>query len=153
MELRALQGMTEELYQSIRPYLCARAAGELTQFNINTATALDAFVLSTLLGGPDFLQTAIRLITERPPEGYADQAAILAAPALSDFESSDQALEQIIYQPAKLWVEAQVAFQNASRIAVFEFDTLDNGGANLTYRGWGSENLRPRIEDPNDLSE
>lgn len=153
MELRALQGMTEELYQSIRPYLCAREAGELTEFNINTATPLDAFVLSTLLGGPDFLQTAIRLITERPVEGYADQEGLLAAPAMSDFENPDQALEQIIYQPAKLWVEAQVGFRNASRVVVFEFDTLDNGGANLTYRGWGSENLRPRIKDPNDLSE
>ena len=66
MELRVLEGMTEDIYQSIRPYLCARGAGQMTEFNINTATPLDAFVLSTLLGGPDFLQTAIRLITERP---------------------------------------------------------------------------------------
>ena len=153
MELRALEGMTEDLYQSIRPFLCARGAGEMTEFNINTATPLDAFVLSTLLGGPDFLQTAIQLITERPPTGYANLEAVTSAPPMSDFESTDQALEQIIYAPAKLWVEAQVGFRNASRIVVFEFDTLDNGGANLTYRGWGSENLRPRIKDPNDLSE
>jgi len=153
MELRALDGMSEELYQSIRPFLCAREAGELTQFNINTATPLDAFVLSTLLGGPDFLQTAFQLITERPLGGYADEAALSASAALSDFDSPDQALEQIIYAPTKLWVEAQVGFRQASRIVVFEFETLDNGGANLTYRGWGSENLRPQIKDPNDLSE
>lgn len=153
MELRALEGMTEDTYQSIRPYLCARGAGEMTEFNINTATPLDAFVLSTLLGGPDFLQTAIQLITERPPVGYADLEALRAAPSMTNFESPDQALEQIIYAPSKLWVEAQVGFRNASRIIAFEFDTLDNGGANLTYRGWGSENLRPRIKDPNDLSE
>jgi len=153
MELRALEGMTEELYQSIRPFLCARGAGELTQFNIDTATPLDAFVLSTLLGGPDFLQTAIQLIAERPPGGYVNLETLNAAPALSDFDSPDQALEQIIYAPSKLWVEAQVGFRNASRIVVFEFETLDNRGANLTYRGWGSENLRPQIKDPNVLSE
>jgi len=51
MELRSLQGMTEELYQSIRPFVCARGLGELTEFNINTATPLDAFVLSSLMGG------------------------------------------------------------------------------------------------------
>lgn len=153
MELRSLEGLTEELYQSIRPYLCAREAGEMTAFNIDTATPLDAFVLSTLLGGADHVQTAIQLITERPPQGYGNIEAVEAAPAMSGFESADRSFEQIVFSPNKLWVEAQVNYRNAERIVVFEFDTLDNGGANLTYRGWGSENLRPVIKDPNELSE
>lgn len=153
MELRSLEGMTEDLYQSIRPYLCAREAGDMTMFNIDTATPLDAFVLSTLLGGPDFLQTAIQLITERPPEGYGNIAAVEEAPAMSAFESDDRSFEQIVFSPNKLWVEAQINYRNAERIIVFEFDTLDNDGANLTYRGLGSENLRPRIKDPNELPE
>ena len=153
MELRSFDIVTEELYQSIRPYLCAREAGEMTQLNINTATPLDAFVLSTLLGGPDFLQTAIQLIADRPVEGYANIEALESAPALSDFESDDRAFEQIIFSPNKLWVEAQINYRNADRIVVFEYETLDNAGANLTYRGWGSENLRPQIKDPNEISE
>ena len=151
MELRALEGMTEELYQSIRPFLCARPAGVMTQFNIDTATPLDAFVLSSLLGGPDFVQTAIQLITERPPEGYGSLENIESAPAMRGFDSPDRAFDQIIFTPSKLWVEAEVNYRNAQRLVVFEFDVLDNRGANLTYRGWGSENLRPRIKDPNEL--
>ena len=52
----------------------------------------------------------------------------------------------------RLWVEANVIFGNASRDIVFEFDMLDNGSANLTYRGVGVENLRPQLEDLNDVS-
>lgn len=153
MELRALEGMTEELYQSIRPFLCARAAGEMTKFNIDTATPLDAIILSTLLGGADYVQTAVQLITERPPEGYGSLEKLEEASAMNGFDSPDRAFEQIVYEPNKLWVEAKVSYRNAQRLVVFEFDTLDNRGANLTYRGWGSENLRPRIKDPNDLPE
>jgi len=119
--------MTEELYQSIRPFVCARGLGELTEFNINTATPLDAFVLSSLMG--------------------------VAAPALANFPTEEIALEQIIFEPKKLWVEAQVNYRNASRVVVFEFDGVDNEGANLTYRGWGGENLRPTIQSPNSLNE
>jgi len=153
MELRSLQGMTEELYQSIRPFVCARGLGELTEFNINTATPLDAFVLSSLMGGAEHLQTAIQLITERPPVGYGDATILLAAPALANFPTEEIALEQIIFEPKKLWVEAQVNYRNASRVVVFEFDGVDNEGANLTYRGWGGENLRPTIQSPNSLNE
>ncbi len=152
MELRNLEAMTEELYQSIRPYLCVRPAGELTRFNINTAGQLDVFVLAALLGGADFIQTASALIVERPAEGYADRAALIAAPAMAGFENPDAALDQIIFQPEKLWVEANVSFGNASRDIVFEFDMLDNGSANLTYRGLGAENLRPQLKDLNDVS-
>ena len=151
MELRALEGMTEELYQSIRPFLCARPAGEMTKFNIDTASPLDALVLSSLLGGPDYVQTAIQLITERPPEGYGSLEKIESAPAMNGFDSPDRAFEQIVFAPNKLWVEAKVNYRHAERLVVFEFDVLDNRAANLTYRGWGSENLRPRIKDPNEL--
>ena len=152
MELRNLETMTEELYQSIRPYLCVRAAGELTRFNINTAGPLDVFVLGALLGGADFIQTARALIAERPAGGYTDRPALIAAPAMAGFENPDAALDQIIFQPEKLWVEANVSFGNASRDIVFEFDMLDNGSANLTYRGVGVENLRPQLQDLNDVS-
>jgi len=152
MELRALQGMTEELYESIRPFVCARGGGEMTEFNINTATPLDAIVLSSLMGGPEHLQTALQLITERPAEGY-EADTLDTAPALVNFPMQDFAIDQIKYAPEKLWVEAQVNYRNASRVVVFEFDGVDNSGANLTYRGWGDENLRPEIKDPNDLNE
>ena len=146
MELRGLEGMTEELYQSIRPYLCARATGEKTQLNINTAEPIDAFLLSSILGGPDFYQTALQIIAERPQEGYADLAALKATTALQNFTGQEFAEDQIVYEPKYLWVEVRVDYLNASRLVTYEY-AVSAQNPELTYRGWGSESLRPTLEE------
>ena len=144
MELRSLEGMTEELYQSIRPYLCARGTGQKTKLNINTAEPIDAFMLSALLGGPDHYQTALQIIAERPQGGY-DEQTLTNTPALQNFAGKDPAYDQIVYEPEYLWVEVRVDYLNASRLVTYEYDVSDQN-TELTYRGWGSESLRPTIE-------
>ena len=152
MELRSLEGMTEELYQSIRPYMCARGRGETTTFNINTAEPIDAFLLSAILGGPDHYQTALQIIAERPQGGYADQAALEASSAYQGFSGNNPALGQIVYAPQYLWVEVRVDYLNASRLVTYEYD-VSTADAQLTYRGWGSESFRPTLEDIEQSSE
>jgi len=146
MELRSLEGMTEELYQSIRPYLCARGAGGKTMLNINTAEPIDAFLLSSLLGGPEHYQTALQIITERPQGGYGDFEALQESPALQGFEGSNPAYAQIVYEPEYLWVEVRVDYINASRLVTYEYD-VSSENPELTYRGWGSESFRPTVEE------
>ena len=145
MELRSLEGMTEELYQSIRPYVCARKWGEKTKLNINTAEPIDAFLLSALLGGPDFYQTALQLIAERPAEGYKDLAALEASPALQNPKPKEFAKDQIVFEPQYLWVEVRVDYLNASRLVTYEYNVATQ--TELTYRGWGSESFRPTLEE------
>jgi general secretion pathway protein K len=146
MELRSLEGMTEELYQSIRPYLCVRESGEKTKFNINTAEPIDAFLLSSILGGTEHYQTALQLITERPPAGYNDEPQLKASAAYQSFIGKEPALAQIVYEPQYLWVEVRVDYLNASRLVTYEYD-VSQRDAKLTYRGWGSESFRPTIEE------
>jgi len=146
MELRGLQGMTEELYQSIRPYLCTRGVGEKTKLNINTAEPIDAFLLSSLLGGPDHYQTALQIIAERPPSGYGSLEMLQESPALQDFEGNDAAFDQIVFEPEYLWVEVRVDYINASRLVTYEYD-VSSENPELTYRGWGSESFRPTVEE------
>lgn len=144
MELRSLEGMTEELYQSIRPYLCARAAGENSMLNINTAEPIDAFLLSAILGGVEHYQTALQIITERPPEGYKEES-FQDIPALQEFSGVEPAYGQIAYAPQYLWVEVGVDYLNASRLVTYEYDIQQ--GTKLTYQGWGSESFRPTLEE------
>jgi len=148
MELRALKGMSEEYYQTLRPFLCARPAGRPTQFNINTAGQNDVFVLAAILGGQEFFQTAARLIAERPQEGYS-QETFKTAPALSDYKNQSADFNQsVIFEPQNIWMEVRVDYRNATRLGGLAFDLLDNRGANLTYRGWGAENFRPILDPP-----
>jgi general secretion pathway protein K len=146
MELRSLEGMTEELYQSIRPYLCARQLGETSKLNINTAEPIDAFLLSAILGGPEHYETALQIIAERPQGGFANQDALEASSAYQGYKGKEPSLEQIVYAPKYLWVEVRVDYLNASRLVTYEYD-VSNADAQLTYRGWGSESYRPTIED------
>jgi len=153
MELRSLEGMTEELYESIRPYLCARPAGELTRLNINAAMPIDAHILAALLGGAENFDVALRLITERPANGYEVGAITTETLADEGFEGRDLALDQITYSPEKLWVEVRADYLNATRLMSYEYDMLDNSGANLTYRGWGAESYRPTLETIEDSAD
>ena len=145
MELRNLSGVDEDLYQSLRPFLCARAGGSQTQFNIETAQPNHAALLAALLGGAEFIDIAARLITERPSSGYENMEALLTAASNAGFDGSEFAQDQISFAPEYLWVELQVQYKNAGRQAAYEFELLDNAGPNLTYRGWGTESFRPQI--------
>ncbi|WP_051279866.1 type II secretion system minor pseudopilin GspK [Hellea balneolensis] len=145
MELRSLEGMTEELYQSIRPFLCARKSGETAKLNIDTAEPIDAFLLSTILGGPEHYQAALQLITERPAGGYGTLETLQATSALQNFTGKEAAFDQIVYAPEYLWVEVRVDYLNASRLVTYEYD-VSAPDAELTYRGWGSESYRPTLE-------
>ena len=122
MELRSLEGMTEELYQSIRPYLCARGSGEQTRLNIETAESIDAFLLSAILGGPDHYQTALQIIAERPQGGFGNLEMLQATPALQDFTGNEPAYDQIVFEPNFLWIEVRVDYLNASRLVTYEYD-------------------------------
>ena len=150
MELRSLEGMTEELYQSIRPYLCARGEGVTSKLNINTAEPIDAFLLSAILGGAEHYQTALQVIAERPQGGY-DGTTFAATPALQNFTNPGVSVEnnpQIVFEPNFLWMEVRVDYLNASRLVTYEYDVSDpNSEAELTYRGWGSESFRPTLEE------
>ena len=146
MELRSLEGMTEELYQSIRPYLCARGSGEQTRLNIETAEPIDAFLLSAILGGPDHYQTALQIIAERPQGGFGNLEMLQATPALQDFTGNEPAYDQIVFEPNFLWIEVRVDYLNASRLVTYEYD-VSGPTTVLTYRGWGSESFRPILEE------
>ena len=147
MELRNLSGFDEDLYQSLRPFLCARAGGSATQFNIETAGLSEAALLAALLGGAEHIDIATRLIAERPSSGYQNIEALLMALSDMDFEGPEFAQDQINFTPQFLWVELQVQFKTAGRQAAYEFELLDNAWANLTYRGWGAESFRPQITE------
>jgi len=152
MELRALKGMSEDYYQSMRPFLCARSAGRPTRFNINTASENDALVLASILGGQGYFQVALRLIAERPEGGYSLET-VKAAPALADYENQGVDFNQsLIFEPQDIWMEVRVDYRNATRLGGLAFDLLDNRGANLTYRGWGAENFRPALNPPESVS-
>lgn len=74
-ELRAVQGVTREIYAQIAPYLCARGAGQKIEVNLNALTPEDAPVVYALAKGNWPLADIRAQIAASPPGGWTDPAA------------------------------------------------------------------------------
>jgi general secretion pathway protein K len=79
-ELRAVKGITPQTYERLRPWLCALPAAVLSPININTLRPDQARLLTMLAPGALPLDRARALIAARPPQGFADTAALAGLP-------------------------------------------------------------------------
>lgn len=81
-ELRSVQGFTSEIYDRVRPFVCALPIPQLTVININTMLPADAPVLSAVYMGRLPVEAARQVIARRPAEGWPSQTAFLEEPLL-----------------------------------------------------------------------
>ncbi|WP_374942803.1 type II secretion system minor pseudopilin GspK [Sphingomonas sp.] len=90
-ELRALNGMTPEVYAALRPWVCALPVAQPAKINVNTLLPEQAPLLAMLL--PDTLpvETARRALLSRPAQGYASTAAFWTQSALSSLSTGEAA--------------------------------------------------------------
>lgn len=87
-ELREINGIDEEIYQSIRPYVCVMAETEPNPVNINTAQIEDAALIGALFGNRDGFVAAQEVIADRPLAGYQDIQTIEALDIVKDLEGN-----------------------------------------------------------------
>ncbi|MEO1136181.1 MAG: type II secretion system minor pseudopilin GspK [Pseudomonadota bacterium] len=82
-ELRAIRGVSSDIYAQLKRFLCAYSVIELTAVNVNMLTEFHAPVLAAALGDEVGLQTALDIIAARPPGGYASAQDFLANPQIA----------------------------------------------------------------------
>ncbi len=145
-ELRALQGLNEEAYQSLRPYVCAGEDGRKTAININTIEPYHLPLLAAVLGedGPAISE---QCLSTRPSGGF-DEASFKAC-VTQDGNSNVSVGDAFVYAPQYIWIEADIEFFEAHRTSVFEFE-IDRGRAKRTYRRHTAEARRPRPKQQDD---
>ena len=78
-ELRAVYGVTPELYRLVRPYVCALPMNELSPINVNTLLPGDAPLLAMFVPARTGLEEARGIITRRPEGGWKDMADFVRA--------------------------------------------------------------------------
>lgn len=135
-ELRAMKGLTREVYAALKPYLCAHPGDSPSRINVNMLTERDAPVLAAALEGAAggrvvSVQAASDIIAARPPGGYENTAAFIAEPGVqalnvttltpARFDVTSQYLRarvEIIYDTALFEMTAQIALDEAGRGAV-----------------------------------
>ena len=72
-ELRAVAGMTPDLYRRLSPWLCALPMSDLAPINLNTLTTDQAPLLAMLAPGQLGLDRARGIIAARPAGGWGSQ--------------------------------------------------------------------------------
>lgn len=82
-EIRALSGMTPDIYARLRPWLCALPTNELSPININTLGVEQAPLLAMLAPGQLGLDRAGRVIAGRPSGGWNNQVEFWRIDAMS----------------------------------------------------------------------
>ncbi len=90
-ELRAIDGMDEDIYQRMKPLLCAMPEITMNKINLNTLEPEQWPLLALLLGTTDDIQpetekAAQAVIALRPLAGYANTEAVWALPVMQDLE-------------------------------------------------------------------
>lgn len=141
-ELRAIEGVTPELYARLRPFVCALPrevpAARLSPINVNTLRPDQALLITVITRGVLSPDEARVWLTQRPPGGWADDAAFFSHPRLVDnpappsvrFQVSDGLRTQFFALRAVVVVgQAEVTMSS-----LFEQD--DAGAVRLAARRW-----------------
>ena len=135
-ELRAMKGVTREVYAALKPYLCAHPEDAPSKINVNMLQERDAPMLAAALESyagrrTVSVQTASDIIAARPPGGYETSAAFFAEPAVQAigaitlpgerFDVTSEYLRarvEIIYDTALFEMTAHIALDSAGQGAV-----------------------------------
>jgi len=82
-ELRAVAGVTPEIYRAVRPFLCTLPVAGISLLNVNTLAPEQAPLVTMLFPDTLGVEAARQMIRRRPIQGYAGGGEFLAIPAAS----------------------------------------------------------------------
>lgn len=81
-ELRAVSGVTPEIYAALRPWLCALPSTDLSPINVNTLNPAQAPLVAMLAPDLISLGAAEAVIAARPAAGWSDITEFYRTPPL-----------------------------------------------------------------------
>lgn len=135
-ELRAMAGVTPEIYERLRPWVCALPDHELSPINVNTLSPEQAPLFAMLLPGRLDLVTARKMLAQRPAQGYESLVRFWAVPALEALNPGQQVTEQTKLKTRWFTLDITIGL---GRTELHETALVDGGlrPARLVRRQWG----------------
>ena len=135
-ELRAVAGVTPEVYARLRPWICALPNNEPSPINVNTLSPEQAPLFAMLMPGQLTLDRARQLLAERPANGYSSTNAFWNVPALDALVPPMQAVEQTKVRTRyfNLSISVELAGAELSETALIDATRTPS---RLVRRQWG----------------
>ena len=137
-ELRAVAGVTPEIYALLRPWICALPSTELSPINVNTLGEERSRLLMMLMPMQLDRERARQIIAARPPQGWGDLESFWRLPALAALVPAMEVRDQAQLRSRWFLLDLDVALDGAQ---VSEAALIDGGlsPARVVFRRWGSD--------------
>ena len=137
-ELRAVAGVTPEIYRQLRPYLCALPAADMSPINVNTLLPGDAPLLAMFAPGKTTVDRARGLIASRPPAGWRNTYDFWRSAEQAGLQTNSDPMSQLQLKTYWFTIDLDVAFQGAE---MEEWALVDArlAPAKVVARRWGGE--------------
>ncbi|MBT2187158.1 type II secretion system minor pseudopilin GspK [Sphingobium nicotianae] len=135
-ELLMVSSVTPDIYQRIRPWLCALPTTRMSPININTLLPAQAVLLAMLAPDKLALEQARQVLAQRPLEGYGSLGAFTAQPAIARLALNETVTGQLVQKTR--WFEVALR-ADLGGDEVEETVLIDAGGqkVHLVRRQWG----------------
>jgi general secretion pathway protein K len=135
-ELRAVAGVTPEIYAKLAPWVCALPIAKPSMINVNTLQPEQAPLLAMLFPDTMDVGRARALLLERPVAGYASTDAFWQQPSLARL-NADLNVKAQQTGVKTYWFNLKIAI-NANGVQLSQTDLLDATGqrAQIVSRAW-----------------
>lgn len=135
-ELRAVQGVTPDLYARLRPWICALPTSDISALNVNILQPGQAPLLAMIFGGRLGLAQAEALIRARPPGGWATVQQFQQMPQVNALSNAAGLFSDVDIKTRWFMLDLDVTLGGAQ---VKERALIDGGiaPARVVMRRWG----------------
>jgi general secretion pathway protein K len=135
-ELLMVSSVTQDIYQRVRPWLCALPSTRLSPINVNTLLPGQAVLLAMLAPEKLGLDAARQVLAQRPVEGYGSLPAFWSLPALARLGLPESVTDQTVQKTR--WFEVSLQADLGGDV-VEETVLIDAGRqpVRLVRRQWG----------------
>jgi general secretion pathway protein K len=135
-ELRAVAGMTPEIYRQLRPYLCTLPAADMSPINVNTLLPSDAPLLAMFAPARTGVDRARGLIASRPRGGWRSAYDFWRSAGTAGLETNADPMSQLQLKTYWFTIDLSIAFEGAE---MEEWALVDArlSPARVVARRWG----------------
>lgn len=137
-ELRAVNGVTPQLYETLRPWICALPTSDLSPINVNTLLPAQAPLFAMLLPGQLSVEQARQMLARRPADGYGSTVAFWSLPAIAHLTPQGEVQAQVKLTTRFFRVNLQVEVGGTELNETALIDTRPVP-ARLVRREWGED--------------
>lgn len=135
-ELRAVAGVTPEIYKSLRPYLCALPAADMSPINVNTLMPRDAPLLAMFAPNRARPDRVRGLIAARPRGGWRNTYDFWRSAEQAGLETNSDPMSQLQLKTHWFTIDLKVRFED-SEIEEWALVDARLAPAKVVARRWG----------------